>query len=156
VSLAGAAPQLTLLLVVLAALAPFLAKPFNIDDPLFIWTAQQIHAHPADPYGFKVNWYGTMEPMWWVTQNPPLAGYYLALAAGFFRLGVKSRCISPFCSRRSRRFLGTHRLARRFCNSPMLAALATLFTPVFFGFQHDGDVRRVDAGVLGLGDDILA
>ena len=123
-------PKLTLLLVVLAALVPFLAKPFNIDDPLFIWTAQQIHAHPADPYGFKVNWYGTMEPMWWVTQNPPLAGYYLALAAGFLgwsEIALHFAFLLPAVAA----ILGTHRLARRFCNSPMLAALATLFTPVF-------------------------
>jgi 4-amino-4-deoxy-L-arabinose transferase-like glycosyltransferase len=123
-------PGLTLLLVVLAALAPFLAKPFNIDDPLFIWTAQQIHAHPADPYGFKVNWYGTAEPMWWVTQNPPLASYYLALAAGIFgwsEIALHFAFLLPAVAA----ILGTHRLARRFCNSPMLAALATLFTPVF-------------------------
>ena len=29
-----------------AVFAPFLAKPFNIDDPLFIWVARQIHLHP--------------------------------------------------------------------------------------------------------------
>ncbi len=123
-------PNWTLLLVVLAALTPFLAKPFNIDDPLFIWTARQIHAHPADPYGFKVNWYGTAEPMWWVTQNPPLASYYLALAAGIFgwsEVALHFAFLLPAVVA----ILGTHRLARRFCHSPMLAALATLFTPVF-------------------------
>ncbi|MGB7748538.1 MAG: glycosyltransferase family 39 protein [Verrucomicrobiia bacterium] len=123
-------PNWTLLLVVFAALAPFLAKPFNIDDPLFIWTAQQIHAHPADPYGFKVNWYGTAEPMWWVTQNPPLAGYYLALAAeivGWSEFALHFAFLLPAVAA----ILGTHRLACRFCHSPMLAALATLFTPVF-------------------------
>jgi 4-amino-4-deoxy-L-arabinose transferase-like glycosyltransferase len=123
-------PNWTLLLVVLAALAPFLAKPFNIDDPLFIWTAQQIHAHPADPYGFKVNWYGTMEPMWWVTQNPPLAGYYLALAAGvvgWSEVALHFAFLLPAVAA----ILGTYRLARRLCQSPMLAALATLFAPVF-------------------------
>jgi 4-amino-4-deoxy-L-arabinose transferase-like glycosyltransferase len=123
-------PYWTLSLVVLAALAPFLAKPFNIDDPLFIWTAQQIHAHPADPYGFKVNWYGTAEPMWWVTQNPPLASYYLALAAGV--LGWSEFALHcAFLLPAVAAILGTHRLARHLCQSPMLAALATLFTPVF-------------------------
>ena len=42
-------PNWTLTLVVLALLGPFLAKPFNIDDPLFIWAARQIHAHPTNP-----------------------------------------------------------------------------------------------------------
>jgi 4-amino-4-deoxy-L-arabinose transferase-like glycosyltransferase len=123
-------PNWTLLLVVLAALAPFLAKPFNIDDPLFLWTARQIQAHPADPYGFKVNWYGTSEPMWWVTENPPLASYYLALAAGV--LGWSEVALHfAFLLPAVAAILGTHRLARRLCQSPMLAALATLFTPVF-------------------------
>jgi 4-amino-4-deoxy-L-arabinose transferase-like glycosyltransferase len=123
-------PGLTLLLVVLAALAPFLAKPFNIDDPLFLWTARQIQAHPADPYGFKVNWYGTMDLMWWVTENPPLASYYLALAAGV--LGWSEVALHlAFLLPAVAAILGTHRLARRLCHSPMLAALATLFTPVF-------------------------
>ncbi len=123
-------PRLTLLLVVLAALAPFLAKPFNIDDPLFLWTARQIQAHPADPYGFKVNWYGTADSMWWVTENPPLASYYLALAAGFLgwsEVALHFAMLLPAVAA----ILGTHRLARRFCHSPLLAALATLCTPVF-------------------------
>src|SRR5947199_4257447 len=74
-------PRWTLVLVVLAALAPFLAKPFNMDDPLFIWAAQHIHAQPPNPYGFDVNWFGIAAPMWEATKNPPLACYYLAVAA---------------------------------------------------------------------------
>jgi hypothetical protein len=46
-------PNWTLTLATRAALLPFLAKPFNIDDPLFIWTAHQIQSHPANPYGFN-------------------------------------------------------------------------------------------------------
>ena len=53
-----------------AMLAPFLAKPFNIDDPLYIWAAQQIQVHPGNPYGFEVNWFGIAEPMWSATQKP--------------------------------------------------------------------------------------
>lgn len=123
-------PNWTLVLIVLAALAPFLAKPFNIDDPLFIWTARQIQTHPGNPYGFNVNWYGTAEPMWGVTENPPLAGYYLALAAGFLgwsEIALHFALLLPAVAA----ILGTHRLARRFCNQPMLAALAALCTPVF-------------------------
>src|ERR1700691_4071250 len=74
-------PGLALALLVLVCLAPFIGKPFNIDDPLFLWTARQIQSHPFDPYGFNVNWYGWESPMWEVTKNPPLAGYYLALSA---------------------------------------------------------------------------
>ena len=123
-------PNWTLTLAVLAALGPFLAKPFNIDDPLFLWVARQIHAHPGNPYGFAINWYGMAQPMWSVTENPPLAGYYLALAAGIFgwnEIGLHAAFLLPALAL----ILGTHRLARRFCGRPLLAAIATLFMPVF-------------------------
>jgi 4-amino-4-deoxy-L-arabinose transferase-like glycosyltransferase len=123
-------PYWALTLAVLAALGPFLAKPFNIDDPLFIWTARQIHAHPTDPYGFNVEWGWTAFPMWKVTENPPLAGYYLAAAAGIFgwsEIALHFAFLLPALAV----VLGTYRLARHFCHQPVLAALATLFTPVF-------------------------
>ena len=126
----GGHPYGDLTLAVLAMLGPFVAKPFNIDDPLFIWTARQIQAHPADPYGFDVNWYGDTEPMWGVTENPPLASYGLALAAKF--LGWSEPALhAAFLLPALAVILGTYRLARRFCFSPMLAALATLCMPVF-------------------------
>src|ERR1051326_6369725 len=74
-------PKRFIVFIVLAALIPFLTKPFNMDDPLFIWAAHQIKQHPSDPYGFQVNWYGSLSPMYEVTKNPPLACYYLALVA---------------------------------------------------------------------------
>ena len=123
-------PYWTLTLALLAMLGPFLAKPFNIDDPLFIWAARQIHAHPADPYGFTVEWGWTAFPMWKVTENPPLACYYLAGAAGMLgwnELALHCAFLLPALAMIS----GTHRLARRFCQQPLLTALATLFTPVF-------------------------
>jgi 4-amino-4-deoxy-L-arabinose transferase-like glycosyltransferase len=123
-------PDWTLTLVVLAALVPFLAKPFNIDEPLFLWTARQIQMHPGNPYGFVVNWYGTAMPMSVVTKNPPLACYYLALAAKIFgwnEVGLHAAFLLPALAA----ILGTCRLARRLCHWPVLAALATLFMPVF-------------------------
>jgi len=123
-------PNLTLALITLAALLPFLAKPFNIDDPLFIWAAKQIHAHPADPYGFIVNWNGRAFPMSQVTENPPLACYYLALAAGVFgwnEIGLHVAFLLPAIAA----ILGTYQVARRLCKSPEWAALITLLTPVF-------------------------
>lgn len=126
----AAHPHWTLALAVFITLGPFLAKPFNMDDPLFIWTARQIHAHPWDPYGFNVNWFGTMSPMWNVTQNPPLASYYLALAAGILgwsEIALHGAFLLPAIAA----ILGTYRLARRLCDQPIFAALATLFAPVF-------------------------
>jgi 4-amino-4-deoxy-L-arabinose transferase-like glycosyltransferase len=123
-------PYWALTLAVLAALAPFLAKPFNIDDPFYIWTALQIQAHPTDPFGFNVEWGWTALPMWKVTGNPPLASYYLAAGAGIFGWGEIALHF-VFLLPALAVVLGTHRLARNFCSQPMLAALATLFTPVF-------------------------
>ena len=126
----AAHPNWALALVTVAVLAPFLAKPFNMDDPLFIWVARQIHLHPANPYGFDVNWAQTVFPMWNATENPPLAGYYLALGAGVFgwsEIGLHLAFLLPALAV----VLGTRRLAGHFCRHPSLAALAMLFTPVF-------------------------
>lgn len=126
----AANPRWTLILLACAALGPFLPKPFNLDDPLFIWLAQQVQVHPGDPFGFMVNWYGRVSPMWAVTENPPLAGYYFALAGNAFgwseiglHLGGLLAALAVI--------LGTHRLALHLSGRPLLAACAVLFTPLF-------------------------
>ena len=160
-------------LAVLAALGPFLAKSFNIDDPLFLWTARQIQAHPANPYGFDLNWYGYESPMWEVTKNPPLACYFLAAAAailGWGEMALHFAFLLPAVAA----ILGTFRLARRLCQRPLLAARrggdsgnlsvgSSLVSEAnsccirhtrhacVFGFRYQCDVRHIDAGVLGVG-----
>ncbi len=117
-------------IAVIAALAPFLNKAFHIDDPLFLWMAQQISQHPADPYGFSVNWYVGAKPMFSVMQNPPLNAYYMALAASFLgwsELAMHGAFLVPAVLA----VLGTFLLAQRLSGSPLLAALLMLFTPVF-------------------------
>jgi 4-amino-4-deoxy-L-arabinose transferase-like glycosyltransferase len=123
-------PYGSLALITIIVLLPFLAKPFNIDDPLFIWAAHQIQAHPADPYGFTVEWNGWLQPMCGVTENPPLTSYYIAAVAGI--LGWSEIALRfAFLLPATLAILGTFRLARYFCGSPLLATLVTLFTPVF-------------------------
>ncbi|MEJ2691258.1 MAG: hypothetical protein P8130_15215, partial [Deltaproteobacteria bacterium] len=76
-----------LLLVSLAAilcLLPFINKAFNIDDPLFIWSAKHILSDPFNFYGFKANWNGYEMEMSSINQNPPLVSYYIALIASLF------------------------------------------------------------------------
>jgi len=123
-------PQCVLVLVTLSALLPFLGKPFNMDDPLFIWSAQQIHTHPFNPYGFNVEWDWRQAPMWKTTENPPLTCYYIALVStilGWSEVALHFAFLLPVLAV----ILGTFRLAGRFCHSPTLAALVTLFTPAF-------------------------
>jgi 4-amino-4-deoxy-L-arabinose transferase-like glycosyltransferase len=118
------------IVAVIAALVPFLNKAFHIDDPLFLWMAQQISQHPADPYGFSVNWYVSAKPMFSIMQNPPLNAYYIALAAkflGWSELAMHGAFLVPAVAA----VLGTFFLAQRLSGSPLLGALLTLFTPVF-------------------------
>jgi 4-amino-4-deoxy-L-arabinose transferase-like glycosyltransferase len=117
-------------IAVIAALAPFLNKAFHIDDPLFLWMAQQIPQHPADPYRFSVNWYVSAKPMFSVMQNPPLSAYYMALAASFLgwsELAMHGAFLVPAVLA----VLGTFFLAQRLSGSPLLGALLMLFTPAF-------------------------
>lgn len=126
----GAHPRCALALVTIGALLPFVSKPFNMDDPLFIWAAHQIHTHPANPYGFNVEWGWRQFAMWKVTENPPLTSYYIAAAStilGWSEVALHFAFLVPALAV----ILGTFRLARLFCNSPVLAALVTLITPVF-------------------------
>jgi len=92
-----------------------------MDDPLFIWVARHIQTHPADPYGFNVNWYGSVTPIWEVTKNPPLACYYIAAMArilGWGEIALHTALLLPALAA----ILGSYRLAGHFCARPMLAA----------------------------------
>jgi 4-amino-4-deoxy-L-arabinose transferase-like glycosyltransferase len=116
--------------VTVVGLLPFANKAFHIDDPLFLWAAKQIQRHPADFYGFKLNWYYSEMPMAEVTKNPPLACYYIALAASIFGWSEPALHLA-FLLPAVAAIVGTYCLARRFCSQPALAALITLFTPAF-------------------------
>ncbi len=114
----------------LLVLIPFANKPFNVDDPLFVWIAKYIQAHPLNPYGSTVNWYGYDAPVWFITKNPPLACYYLSFAGGLF--GWTERALHlAYLLPAVAAIVGTHRLAGRFCKRPLLVAFLTLLTPVF-------------------------
>ena len=123
---------------------PFITKPFNLDDPLFLWLGAQIQSHPGNPFGFDVNWYGAAQPMWSVTENPPLAGYFIALASAIFgrsEMALHAAFLIPAIAA----VLGTRRLAEHFCRQPMLAALVTLFAP---GFLVSGTTVMCDMLLL--------
>ena len=123
-------PLTWLLLITLGCLLPFINKPFHIDDPLFLRAAAQIQQHPADFYGFTMNWLGTPLPMVKNFDNPPLTCYYLALVAavaGWSEPALHLAFLLPALAVA----WGTFVLARRFSRRPLLAALAGVLTPVF-------------------------
>jgi len=122
--------QLILALASMACLLPFINKAFHVDDPLFLWSAKQIQAHPLDPFGFDVNWDMTPVKMVKETKNPPLACYYLALAAALFGWSEPALHLAYLLPALAA-VLGTFRLARQFCSRPALAALVMLATPAF-------------------------
>lgn len=133
VNLAGSQswiPYLLLVAATLLCLLPFSGRAFYTDDPLFIWTAQQIAQQSLNPYGFEVNWNKNAAPMSDVTQNPPLAAYYMAGAAKV--LGWSERALHlAFLLPTIALVLGVYRLARRFTASAGVAAIATLVAPAF-------------------------
>jgi 4-amino-4-deoxy-L-arabinose transferase-like glycosyltransferase len=124
------ASLLLLTVLTLACLLPFIGKAFHIDDPLFVWCARQIQSHPVDFYGFKLNWDGAESPMAAITQNPPLASYYMAPAGALFgwnEVALHAWFLLPALAL----IAGTWFLARRFCSHPLAAALMTITAPVF-------------------------
>ena len=127
--LAGA-PRVLLTLACLLLLVPFLSKPLHVDDPMYVWTAQQIKSRPFDPYGFAVNWQATMTPMASEMQNPPLVCYYLAGAMSI--LGAKDAALHLAMLLPSLGVvLGTYQLAKELRVRPLLAAATTMAMPVF-------------------------
>lgn len=123
-------PRSLLTGLTVALLVPFLARPFDIDDPLFVWAAKQTLAHPLAPFSCEVNWYGSVMPLWKITENPPLGPAWLALGAGFLgwsEWALHTISLLPALAV----VLGTYRLAKTFCTYPLVAALAVLCAPVF-------------------------
>jgi hypothetical protein len=114
----------------LGCLLPVSGKAFNIDDTLFLYVARQITHHPLDPFGFKVNWFIHSVPVAYETKNPPFASYYLPAAASI--VGWSERALHlAFLLPALAALWGTYRLARRFTDSPLLAAMVTLLAPGF-------------------------
>jgi hypothetical protein len=114
----------------MACLLPWINKAFCIDDPLFLWAAAQIQAHPLDFYGFDVNWYSIRQPFHDVMKNPPLASYYIAGTAALF--GWSEPALhAAFLLPALGAIWGTWYLARSLCESPVWASLIALTTPAF-------------------------
>lgn len=118
--------------VTVLLLLPFIAKAYHIDDPMYLWGAEQILKHPFDFYGFNVNWSLAGAAMADATKNPPGISYFIALASLplvglYFEAGMHFFFLFPALALTA----GTYCLAQRFCSRPLEAALAMAVAPVF-------------------------
>ena len=91
---------------------------------------QWIQKHPADCFGFDVNWQKSAIPMWVVNWNPPLMAYFLAGVAWLFGwseiiLHLAGLAIAFTVA------VGIYALAKMWCERPLLAAMVAIFTPAF-------------------------
>lgn len=97
---------------------------------MYIWTAQQIAAHPLDFYGFSANWGGHLEPVPVDMMNPPLLPYYLAAVSklvGWSEIALHAALLPLSVLS----VVGFYLIARGFCGSPLSAGLMMLFCPAF-------------------------
>ncbi len=64
--------------VALLLTAPFLGKPFHVDDPTFLRLAEGAARDPWRPHAIEINWIGTTRPAFEVLSNPPGLAWWLA------------------------------------------------------------------------------
>ncbi len=124
-------------------LLPFVNRAYNIDEPMFIWVAQQIVDEPLDFFGGHVNRSSGPQPMYEYNQNPPGFSYYLALFGAIGGWGepwlrVASLLAAGLCS------LGTFLVATRLCTRPLFAAALMVVTP---GFLVSATTVMTDIGM---------
>jgi len=111
-------------------LLPFVSKGISIDAPVFVAVANQILAHPFDPFGFQMIWDPTSPDAWAFNRNPPLLSYYLAAWIAVFGevdawLHV---AMLPFSLLAGLSFLG---IARRLTDAGARPALLLIATPCY-------------------------
>jgi hypothetical protein len=129
----GRATRAEIWLVALFAvvpLLPFVPKAVSIDAPVFVAVANQILAHPFDPFGFQMVWDPTSPDVWAFNRNPPLLSYYLAVWLAVFGevdawLHV---AMLPFSLLAGLSFLG---IARRLSDEGARPALLLIATPCY-------------------------
>jgi 4-amino-4-deoxy-L-arabinose transferase-like glycosyltransferase len=123
-------PLVIIVSITLLSLLPFANKAFNMDDPLFIWVARQIQAHPLDFYGFHINWYGVEMSAADIIKNPPIAAYFLAAVAaigGWSEITLHLAFLLPALTAAT----GTYFLAKELTHYPLAATLLAILTPAF-------------------------
>lgn len=119
-----------IVLLLTAALAPFLDRALHLDDPFYVWVAQHIAQHPFDFYGFTLNWNGLDETVYEINKNPPGISYYLALAGSLFgwNEGTYHAALMLVAIAAG---LGIYMVAERMTKHALMATLVAVASPVF-------------------------
>jgi 4-amino-4-deoxy-L-arabinose transferase-like glycosyltransferase len=111
-------------------LLPFLGAAVSIDAPVFVAVAEQIAAHPLDPYGFEMVWDPTSPHVFEFNHNPPLLSYWLAPVVAL--LGPQEwalhLAVLPFPLVAALSFLG---IARRLASAGAAPVALLVSTPAF-------------------------
>ena len=111
-------------------LLPFLGAAVSIDAPVFVAVAEQIAAHPLDPYGFELVWDPTSPRVAEFNHNPPLLSYWLAPVVA--TLGTQEwalhAALLPFPLLAALAFLG---IARRLAGAGAMPVALLVATPAF-------------------------
>jgi 4-amino-4-deoxy-L-arabinose transferase-like glycosyltransferase len=118
------------LLLCVAAIVPFAAKPLHVDDPMFVAMADAIRRDPARPYAFRAVWDREEESGARIIASPPFYGYVLAAARAAFGEGEAVLRLAglPFALLL---VLCLASLARRFGVRAWAAALLAVTAPAF-------------------------
>ena len=121
---------MTIAIILVLCLGPFLNEAIQTDDALFVWAGQWIQHHPWDFFGSKVNWWVSEIPMATANCNPPLMSYYLAGVASLFgwsEVALHLACMLVAIVGG----LGIYALAQRWCDRPLLATIIAVLTPAY-------------------------
>lgn len=144
-----------LLLAGLFALAvglPFVNKPFHIDDTIVLAVTRQILKDPLHPLAGTANWFGSVEPMFRVTTNPPLISYYLAplvLRFGYCEVALHAAMLLFLVVLAA----AMVDLSRRFCRGswwPVLFVVASPATVVSNNVMRDTAMTALVAAAVAL------
>lgn len=123
-------------LAVAVATVPFLARPFHLDDEVYLRAAEQVLRSPLDPLGGRATMFGEASTALHMNQHPPLVPYLLALAG---RLAGGAREVpvhAAFLLFPLGAALGAWSLARRFTRQALPATLLVVATPAFVVSSH--------------------
>ncbi|MCS6830669.1 MAG: glycosyltransferase family 39 protein [bacterium] len=116
------------LVVALGIQVAFLHKPFHVDDTVVLHIARQVWANPLNPLSGEMDWDGAVKPTFYVTTNPPLLSYYLAV---WMLVGGEREWVLHIAMLLWQVLLwwGVVLLARRFKANESLAAALVMLNP---------------------------